>query len=69
LRGAAFERLDVSEAQRLHRGQVETTDGAGDIPEGVRPLVTELSCIRQFARSDSVQHDDARPSHAAILLP
>ena len=50
-------------------GQVEATDGAGDVPEGVRPLVTELGRIRQLARSDGVQHDDARPSHAAILLP
>ena len=69
LRRAALQGLDVSEAESFHCRQVEATDGAGDVPEGVRPLVTELTRIRQFARSDSVQHDDARPSHAAILLP
>ena len=59
----------LPEAERLERRQVETSDGAGDVAEGVRPLVTELRSVRQRARADGVQHDHARARHAAILLP
>ena len=69
LRRAPFQRLDVAEPERFQRRQVEAADGAGDVGEGVRPRVTELGSVRQLTRSDGVQHDDARPSHAAILLP
>ena len=67
LRRAALERHHVAEAERLERGQVEASDGAGDVPERVRPLVPVLGRIGQLSRADGVEHDHARPRHAAIL--
>ena len=67
LRRAAFERLDVAEAERLEVRQVEAPDRPGDVAERVRALVPELRGIRQRSGTDGVQHDDARPGHAAIL--
>ena len=63
----ALERSDVAEPERLHRGQVEAADGARDVAEGVRPLVSELCCVRQGACAHAVEHDDARARHVSIL--
>src|SRR5207244_880329 len=62
-RRAPLQRLDVAETERLERRQVETADGPGDVAEGVRALVAEVGCIRQLARTDGVQNDDARARH------
>ena len=64
LRRAALERLDVAEPERLEIRQVEAADGAGDVAERVRSLVAVLGGVRQRARADGVQHDDARAGHA-----
>jgi hypothetical protein len=63
LRRAALERLDVPEAERLEGRQIEASDGAGDVRQRVRPLVTEVSRVWQFSRPDGVQHNDARTRH------
>ena len=67
LRRTAGQRHHVAEAERLERGQVETTDGAGDVAERVRPLVPVGGRIRQLPSADGVEHDHARARHAAIL--
>ena len=67
LRRAAFERLDVPEPERLEIGQVEATDGAGDVPQRVRALVPPLGSIRQLTRADGIEHDHAGPRHAGSL--
>ena len=41
LRRAALERHHVAEAERLERGQVEASDGAGDVAERVGALISE----------------------------
>ena len=64
LRRAALERHHVSEPERLEIGQVEASDGAGDVAEGVRAFVPVLPCVRQLSSADGVEHDDARPRHA-----
>ena len=69
LRRTAFERFHVSEAEGLEGGPVEAADGPGDVGQRVRSFVAELGGIRQRARSDGVQHNDARARHRAILLP
>src|SRR3954464_6096123 len=48
-RPAALGGVDVAGAGRPHRRQVEPADGAGDVAEGVRPLVAELRSVRQRA--------------------
>ena len=63
----ALERSDVAEPERLHRGQVEAADSARDVAQGVRPLVSELCCVRQGACAHTVEHDDARARHVSIL--
>ena len=67
LRRAALERHDVAEAERLQRGQVETSDGAGDVAERVRPLIAVRGRVGQLSRANGIEHDYARPRHAAIL--
>ena len=64
---AAFERLDVAEAERLEVREIEPADGARDVPQRVRSFVSELGCIGQLARAHRVQHDDACAGHGAIL--
>jgi hypothetical protein len=61
--GATLERLDVPEAERLERREVEAADRARDVPERVRALVAELRRVGQLARPDCVEHDDTRPGH------
>ncbi len=67
LRGAALERLDVAETERLEAGQVQPSHRARDVAEGVGPLVAVVRRVGQLARADGVQHDYARSGHAAIL--
>jgi hypothetical protein len=69
LRSAAFEGLDVAEAERFQRREIEAPDRTGDVRKRVRACIAELGSVRQLTRSDGVQHDDARARHAAILLP
>ena len=64
---AAGERLDVSEPERLHVRQVETTDGPGDVAERVGAFVSVIRRVRQLPRADGVKNDDARTRHAGIL--
>jgi hypothetical protein len=45
LRRTALERLDVAEAERLEIREVETADGARDVAESVRPLVTPVGGV------------------------
>ena len=59
---------DVAEPERLHGRQVETADGARDVAEGVRALVSELCCVRQGACAHTVEHDDARARHVLTIL-
>ena len=63
----AFEIRDVAETQGLHVRQVEPADGARDVSERVRLVVSELCCVRQGARAHAVQHDHARARHGAIV--
>ncbi len=67
LRRAALERLDVPEPERLEIGQVETPDGASDVPERVRALISPLGSIRQLTRANGIEHDHAGPRHAGSL--
>ena len=67
LRRTTFERLDVSQAERLEIREVEAADRARDVSERVRALVTVFRRIGKLSRSNGVEHDDARPRHAAIL--
>src|SRR5262249_10852842 len=63
LRRATFERLDVAQPERFQRRQVEAADGPGDVRQRVGAFVTEVRRIRQLARPDGVQDDDARTRH------
>jgi hypothetical protein len=69
LRRAAFERLDVPEAEGLEVGEIEAADRAGDVAERVRDRVgvAVLRSVREGADPDRVQHDHARAGHGAIL--
>ena len=67
LRRAALERHDVPEPERLEIGQVEASDRAGRVAEGVRAFVSVLPCVRQLTSADGVEHDYARSRHGAIL--
>ena len=69
LRRAAEQRLDVPEAQRLERGQVEPADRPRDVPERIRAFVAEIRCVGELAGPDRVEHNHARPGHPAILRP
>ncbi len=64
---AALERERVAEPERLERGQVEASDGAGDVADRVRPLVSVLGRVRQLPCTDGVEHDHARTRHAGSL--
>jgi len=64
---AAFERLDVAQAERLHVWQVESADRLGDVAERVRALVPVAVGIRQCTGADGVEDDHAGSGHAAIL--
>jgi hypothetical protein len=68
LRWATVQREDVAEAERLEIGQVEASDGAGDVAEGVRAFVPVLTRIWQLTSPDGVEHDDARPWHCGAIL-
>ena len=67
LRRTALERRDVAEPERLEVRQVQPADGPGHVSERVRPFVAVFGGIRELTRSNGIEHDDARPRHAAIL--
>ncbi len=58
---------DVAEAQGAQVRDVEATDGAGRIDQGVGSLVPEGRSIRRVAGPDAVQHDDDRPAYLCLL--
>ena len=62
-----LERLDVPEPEGLEVRQVEASDGAGDVPERVRPFVPPLGRVRQLSRADGIEHDHTCPRHAGSL--
>src|SRR5439155_3663171 len=64
LRRTAFERLDVAEAERLERREVETADRACDVAERVGARVAEVGRVRQRTRTHRVEHDHARARQA-----
>jgi hypothetical protein len=66
LRGAAFERLDVSETERLEVRQIEPADRVRDVSEGIRPLVAPVGGVGKLPRPDGVQHDHAGPRHSEL---
>ena len=69
LRRAALERLDVAEAERLERRQIEPADGPSDVAERVRADVAELVCVRKRAGTDGIENDHAGAGHTAHRTP
>ena len=67
LRGAPFERLDITEPERLEIGQVEAPDRTSDVPQRVRAFVSPLGRIWQRTRADGIEHDHTGPRHAGSL--
>ncbi len=69
LRRAALELLDVPEPERLEIREIEPAHRARDVSEGVGALVPIVPGVGQRSRADRIEHDHARPRHAAILEP
>ena len=67
LRGTAFQRFDVAEAEGLQVREVETSYGARNVAEGVGALVAVFGGVRKLAGTHGIEHDDTRPRHAAIV--